>query len=428
MKSQQAKFKVLSAREETNSQQSTCYLCEASLEEYVKSIPDRYAEYDIQRGIVENIFLDQLAITILRKQFIPPIVLVADSQDEVKNYSIEHDFLIVEKFKILDGLQRSFRIKSIYNALMIFIRDMDTLDYKTKTKRELSKQYKEELEQESSTVTTFWTIIQHTIENKLDKSNLALLYKDSVQWFEIWVDLNKQDQIHKMLILNAGHKQMDKKHQLELLFLNTTSNSILKKMIRAKDINPAFFYNKKRKRDLHFSHILSSILSFHEKRPISIDTKLIQGIQNNLEEKLNELAIYFEDNNLRYFLIFAKKIDDLFYKEYAEKGIEWLGRETVLNGLFAAFGSYYQEKFTNTEIKECLIEIFLKIKNNIEYFKISEFDLAKKTSIDITKVNIGNVFKFSSFNAMCLFLKDTDTSVNWDELFRNGNKVYRDCK
>jgi len=75
-------LKILSTRDEINSgNKSVCYLCEGSLEEYVKSIPERYTEYDIQRGIVKNVYLDRLTKSILANKYIPPIVLIADKFD-----------------------------------------------------------------------------------------------------------------------------------------------------------------------------------------------------------------------------------------------------------------------------------------------------------------------------------------------------------
>ena len=131
-------LKVLSTRDEINSgKKSTCYLCEGSLEEYVKSIPERYTEYDIQRGIVKNVYLDRLTKSILANKYIPPIVLIADK------FKINDGMLEIENYKILDGLQRTYRIKAIYIALKLFISELEAgKDLKDSKKNILSKVYK----------------------------------------------------------------------------------------------------------------------------------------------------------------------------------------------------------------------------------------------------------------------------------------------
>ena len=56
----------------------TCYLCRIALEDYVNGLPTDYQDYDIQREIVANVYLDHLVETVLNKRHIPPIVLVAE--------------------------------------------------------------------------------------------------------------------------------------------------------------------------------------------------------------------------------------------------------------------------------------------------------------------------------------------------------------
>jgi hypothetical protein len=50
---------------------SKCYLCKVSLLEYVESIPEDYMGFEVQRGIVSNKYLDDLADTIRNKGIFP---------------------------------------------------------------------------------------------------------------------------------------------------------------------------------------------------------------------------------------------------------------------------------------------------------------------------------------------------------------------
>lgn len=93
----------------------TCYLCRITLEDYLTSLPRAYQDYDIQRGIVSNVYLDHLVQTVLDKKHIPPIVLVVDKG----KFSIikGNTALSIKTFKILDGLQRTHRLKAIKDTV-----------------------------------------------------------------------------------------------------------------------------------------------------------------------------------------------------------------------------------------------------------------------------------------------------------------------
>lgn len=425
------KLKILSSRNEVNnSNNDICYLCEATLEDYVKSIPTRYTDYDVQRGIVTNVYLDKLSETILNKKFIPPIVLIAEKHNE--NPSTE---LKIIEYKILDGLQRTFRIKAIYNALTLFIKNFENID-KDITKYNLSKQFKEELVNVGSDINIFWTIVRIYFDQNKNIEDFKNVFKESLQWFEVWSSLEKKEQINKMLVLNAGHKPMDIKHQLELLFLNIISEEQLKQFVRAKDINSSFFYAKKEEGLIHLSHFISAILAFDKAEPITVDSTYLQKLQENLDTELEKLKFYFQNGNLEKLIELMTKLDSLFNKNYPEDsnnkkiGLEWLGRETVLVGIFASFGLYFQ-KIQKEDPKKSfsiiLEDIYTKISKNINVFNIQSFNECKTSSIDITKVNIGNIFKYTTFNSMKELLLSNDTNIiDWDKYFKFGTKVYHE--
>lgn len=416
---------VFSSRVE-GSTSSTCYLCEGTLENYVKSIPERYTDYDVQRGIVTNVYLDRLTQTILEGKIIPPIVLVS-----LENSNTSTESMTINRYKILDGLQRTYRIKAIYAALELYIDEVENngVDFLIYSKFKLSREYKDKLEEKETNATILLTIIKWVEEKQLSLVTLKDIFPSFKQWFEVWSGLEKKEQINKMLVLNAGHKPMDIKHQLELLFLNIMPDQYLATFTRAKDVNSSFFYIKKELGQLHLSHFISALLSFDNAKPIAVDAKFIESLQNDLENELERIKIYFEDNNLVALIDFTKELDNLFYAEYGkDPGLQWLGRETVLIGMFAAFGKYYKLNKNRISFEECLNEIKEKIEININIFKLGEFNDAKTTSIDITKVNIGNIFKYTTFNVMCKLLVHDEKDVNWDTTFRFGAKADNDCE
>ena len=48
--------------------------------------------------------------------------------------------------------------------------------------------------------------------------------------------------------------------------------------------------------------------------------------------------------------------------------------------------------------------------------------------IDITKVNIGNIFKYTTFNAVYGLLLKSEKNIDWPTLFKHGTKEYYECK
>lgn len=399
-------------------------MCKGDLENYLDSIPDRYTDYDLQRGIVANVYLDRLTQTVLEGKFIPPIVLVS-----LENNTIKNNKIIIQEYKILDGLQRTYRLKAIYNALEIYISEVEKkVDFSVFSKYKLSRMYKDQLKENDTNATILLTIIKWVNEKNISIQALKKIFPDFDQWFEVWIGLEKKEQINKMLILNAGHKPMDIKHQLELLFLNIMPDNYLSSFVRAKDINSSFFYNRKQSGQLHLSHFISALLSFDSAKPITVDAAFIQSLQDDLDNELEKIKFYFENENIELLIDFTKNLDTLFLNKYGTVGIQWLGRETVLVGLFSAFGKYYQLNKSEISFGDSLKFITQKITDNINIFDIEAFNIAKTTSIDITKVNIGNIFKYTTFNVMSKLLINDKKDVNWDATFKIGTKADNDCE
>ncbi len=418
------KLRILSKREEINNK-SICYMCEGTLEDYIKSIPDRYREYDIQRGIVKNnVYLENLTLTILEKKYIPSIVLVAENI-----LRKEDNNLVIEKYKILDGLQRTYRIKLIYNAYNLYlekISDNKKEEIENKTKFRLSRDLKNELEENNTDIFYLWTIIKFYKDKKVDKN----IFKDFIQWFEVWDKLDKNEQIDKMLLLNAGHKSMDLKHQLELLFLNIISDNYLEKFIRSKEINATYFYKHKIQGDLHLTHTISALIAFDKCEPILLNQKYLQELHEDTDNELKQIKVFFMDNNLEKFINFFKQLDELIYKHYKKVGLEWIGRESVLIGMFASFGKYFKSRYDKKtkDLDNCFGDIIEKIKDNIENLKIDEFNKAKE-SVNIAKVNIGDLFKYSTYYYFCQILKNNQyNNKDWKTIFKMSKKeIKNEC-
>ncbi|EHK2305038.1 hypothetical protein ACV3RC_04350 [Clostridium perfringens] len=403
-------------KKETNN--SICYLCGCTLEEYVENIPEQYMQYEVQRGIVPNVYLDKIIDTMLNKENIPTITLIAD-----KTSSNCKDEIILQQFKILDGLQRTYRIKAIWECVKLFNK-IDNKDAMLGISRlKLSKMYREELKKINSDVKILESIIkEYKLNGNVDR--FIEYFNKNIQWFEVWKDLSPEEQIDKMLILNAGHKSMSVRHQLELLYLNVLpyldnicDEEGVEHIIREKEKTDTIYSKGREVGQYYFSHLISATLAFDECKPKTTNTNLIKKIQEDNSNDCKSIELNY--NLLESVLRFWIKLDKCLYDNYGDIGAKWLSRETVVVGIFAAIGKYSKEKYKETDT-QVFNEFILKV-NNKESLNIYEYDKAKNSNMNISKINIGNVTKNTIFNAIYDLMIDRIDKIRWNDYF-GGNR------
>lgn len=415
------KIKIFSSKKEDNNR--ICYLCESTLKDYIQSIPLDYKEFDIQRGIVSNIYLDNLPNTILSGQHMPPITLSTEAVIDFKTqYSGDYT---IEDFKVLDGLQRTHRLKILWDTIeflenVLKIQDVSNLDI-----YQITRQFSDELENIGSDSKVFYQLLiqlKDNFNNNIDQMKSKF---ESIQWFEIWTNLEPDDEIQKILILNAGHKQMTTQHQIELLFLNQLKileNIILEegyefKLIRERDMSSTIYGKKRENGMYYFPHFISATLSFVESKPVTSNINLVKKIQydESTFDKLNEIINYEFIKDLTTFLV---KFDDYLTK-YGDEGIKWIAKDTVMTGIFGAIGN------SVCEFEKSPKEIFNMIisslnQNSTELLNIKSFNKFRN-SINIGNVNIGNFTK----NAVYFGFKDLidngfSEEIDWKLYFEGG--------
>ena len=272
------KAKILERFEEKD---STCFLTSISLEEYISTLPSDYKSYEVQREIVKNTYLDNLITTIIERNHIPPIVLVIEEGE----YTVDKSDIQINQYKILDGLQRTFRLKLIFDTIQLLITQLKSkeIDILELTKLQLNRQFKDDLLRIDSNSAILFELKEFA--KKEGEEKLEQLFKRK-QWFEIWQGLSPDQEVTKMLILNAGHKPVKTKHQLELLFRNIIP--ILQKvdfpefeLVREKEISSIQYSKSRVPGQFHFSHIITSVLSLSEGKTLTSNTNLIQKTQSN---------------------------------------------------------------------------------------------------------------------------------------------------
>ncbi|MCY7020129.1 hypothetical protein [Streptococcus sanguinis] len=404
-------IKIFSQTSEQNSsdKELQCYLVGMKLNDYLNNLPSDYQNYDIQRGIVRNNYLDNIGIDIIKGNHLPIITLTTDKL-------INKEQNLIEDFKILDGLQRTFRIHQLYlflqkisekeikNEIFDIVKKDDKFEFRRKYRTEwkLSDKFSYTVLEARNIVGTFTEHRKELVPDKL------LDIFDREQWFEVWERLSIEDEIRKMILLNAGHKPMNNYHQLELLFLNQLSFIKEKfpniEIIRGKDMSTLAYAKSRKKNQFYFAHIIETILSFLNKDVVTLNSSLIQSIQEG-DDASNR--IQKNPEIISETINFLLEFDDILDSQFGNEGTKWIAKDTVLTAVVVAIsrkGISYKD----------FIELLNKYPNQLN---VESFNEWRKT-LDISSINIGKHTKETVILGISDFIENHNL-INW-KLYSGG--------
>lgn len=382
------------------------YLAVCNLLEYIESLKDEFFNYDIQRRIVKNSYLDKLWTTISSGDPLPSITLTANVKEDIDNSS-------VDEFEILDGLQRSFRLWAI-KYLDDLLKRMNTQDVSVL----IEKMRKDENGKRllDSKVINRSILRKLLTDDKINIKNLMNCYAQQDIVLNIWSGLNDEEIINKMLTLNAGQRSVSSTHQFELMFLHYFKKLEVPKgvqIIRERD--DEYFSVKKKERkcgQFIMSSIIIAIQSLIERKPVRIQT--VNDLRTNDSVVEESSASFFTKDNLEAFINLLLELDKKFDNDQIGS---WIMKDTTLSGLFAAIGAVYNQEWTYN-VPSMLDFIHNKITvindDNINY---SEFNDAYNNLSSVT-VNIGNAVR----KAVYIYFKNLflNKPMSWQEAFNRN--------
>lgn len=385
------------------------YLAVCNLLEYIESLKDEFFNYDIQRRIVKNLYLDKLWTTISSGDPLPSITLTANVKGDIGNSS-------VDEFEILDGLQRSFRLWAI-KYLDDLLKRMNTQDVSVLIE-EMRKDENGKRLLDSKVINR--SILRKLLtDDKINIENLINCYAQQDIVLNIWSGLNDEEIINKMLTLNAGQRSVSSTHQFELMFLHYFKKLEVPKgvqIIRERD--DEYFSVKKKERkcgQFIMSSIIIAIQSLIERKPVRIQT--VNDLRTNDSVVEESSASFFTKDNLEAFINLLLELDKKFDND---KIGSWIMKDTTLSGLFAAIGAVYNQEWTyNVPLMLDFIHNKITVLNddNINY---NEFQGAYYNLSSVT-VNIGNAVR----KAVYIYFKNLflNKPMSWQEAFnRNENE------
>lgn len=385
------------------------YLAVCNLLEYIESLKDEFFNYDIQRRIVKNLYLDKLWTTISSGDPLPSITLTANVKGDIGNSS-------VDEFEILDGLQRSFRLWAI-KYLDDLLKRMNTQDVSVLIE-EMRKDENGKRLLDSKVINR--SILRKLLtDDKINIENLMNCYAQQDIVLNIWSGLNDEEIINKMLTLNAGQRSVSSTHQFELMFLHYFKKLEVPKgvqIIRERD--DEYFSVKKKERkcgQFIMSSIIIAIQSLIERKPVRIQT--VNDLRTNDSVVEEASASFFTKDNLEAFINLLLELDKKFDNDQIGS---WIMKDTTLSGLFAAIGAVYNQEWTyNVPLMLDFIHNKITVLNddNINY---NEFQGAYNNLSSVT-VNIGNAVR----KAVYIYFKNLflNKPMSWQEAFnRNENE------
>jgi hypothetical protein len=387
-----------------------CFLCKVDLAVYVQNIPSNFKDYEIQRGIVKNPYLEGILDTLLKKNHIPSITLVAENQPEVKDGE-----LILSDYQVLDGLQRTYRLYLIYRCLDHIIQH--------KLESDFNQYWNENRYFFVDEINAPRQLVRRLTElPKSDREHSEEIFSGITLWLEIWHGLNKEDQIQKMLLLNAGQKSMSIKHQLELLF-----SFALKELQRPgievvteKEMSSIQYSKSRTIHQYHFSHIVSALISLDAGKLVNTNADFVSSIHRDETAEIN-FANAFRTVTIELTIDFLVELDQKLSERYDDLGVKWLGREVVLVGIFGAIGAAIFGGPTNGSdagaevFGEQLQGHFQTLIQHVGSLNLGEFEKCRN-AVSLNKVNIGNVNKKAVFSAVQDILKESEL-MSWKHYF-----------
>lgn len=399
-------------------------LAELNLWEYVESLTEENFNFEVQRKIVKNKYLDDLLTTIKFEEPLPNITLAYKGSKKINN-NITNIELEDNNLDILDGLQRTYRLWAFWKIFNT-IKNEQFPNLRTAILG-IKKKYPDFFDQGVVDSKFFKdNFPEGKIEVDFDKK-----YKDFTLYFTIWTNLSEYELVRKMLILNAGHKAVSTQHQFEILFLSLWKSISGKlnevKIIREKEANFSVVKKGERKPgEFIFSSIITSLMSLVLSKPQRISSDLIYKYDLLSENDSNNSLQYAEDIfKSDFILILLSKlyeIDIEIADKIGKEGTVWFGKDTTMNGIFAGVGLYLNisENPNIENIKDEIIKYFDKLKKtitvdlNLKSFN-SQYDTVAGRSVNIGILIRTVIMKF-------VYQKLKEEPLTWNQLFNQEMK------
>lgn len=397
--------------------QQSWFLGKISLWDYLSAVePDNY-EFEIQRGIVKNRYLDSILDSIYKKEVIPPITITTNEFELTEdNYS-----LIIDKgkFNILDGLQRTYRLWLYKEIAEIATSNMDLFgEYDIKA---IVSKLKDNKYYFPGVIPIIQIKELLNTYKDINVSKIPQIYEEFDIYLYIWSNLCEKDIVNKMLILNAGQRKVSINHQYELMFLQVLKDMHIPnniKLIREKDSKYGSVRIGNREiGEYIFSSTIIGIQSLIEGRPIRLSPDNIEiGVEDNYISK-DKVDRFFNQPFLNIY--FNSLIDlDKSLNKYGNDYKKWFVKDTTISGIMGAIGANLKDIYDDysNKYKDVIKSLCQKI-NASDCFNIQDFYI-EYNLLSSTKINIGDKVRDAIFKYSKALIKGEN--IRWKDAFNSN--------
>lgn len=367
-------------------------LGKTSLLDYLESMNDDSFSYTIQRGIVQNKYLDSILEAVENVSPLPPISLIAEGEIDASKGELE-----ILSFNILDGLQRSYRLW-IYLQFSKIAEMYPNINY-----RDASAILREAEPNFSKAVAPRQIRGLFDTESAINVRTLKQHYGDYPIYVYLWFNLPEKEAVKKMLILNAGQKKMPIHNQYELMYMHIFDHLALIEddieLIRIKDerVNSIKKGNR-----LIGQYVIPTVViglqSFIEGKPVRLSEDMLY--EANIEysdDYINEKSIelFFDDQFIKEFVKNLNMLDKKLCTN-DDIALKWLSKDTVISGILGGFGKYIRGYYRDdssfaSEANQMLYSLITeRLKQGIFHLDEYEQQYAMLSSV---RINIGMIVR-----------------------------------
>lgn len=388
------------------------FLAKCNLALYMENLRKDFFDFEIQRRIVKNVYLDGILHTIELGDPMPVITLTVDGGVE----TIDDLHIKIANFDILDGLQRTYRLWVVWRLIKI-INSSNCREYKDLlTQLKSDEEGKMLLDLDFVSVKLLKQLFEKDNDEVTFKDKLLSLYAQYDIYFAIWDGLSDDDIIKKMLILNAGQRSVSSVHQFELLFLHFFDDNKLnldRHIHLYREKQKEYFRIKRGTRkvgEYALASIIIALQSYVEGKPLRVDPSNRVKFEDDTPVEGDELTCYFNAGFLNSFIQRVYNLD-LQLKAKGPSYEMWYGKDTTLSGVFAALGAFLKGNTINMVMLDDAIK---KITDMFDPFSLDEFYEAY-SNLSSVRVNVGKVLREAVFEYTKGLL--TGNRIDWYQAF-----------
>lgn len=321
------------------------FLGKVDLWTYLSNLDEDSFNYEIQRGIVTNPYLDTILESVNDKTALPPFSLVTSSVVECE----DNLYVVINDVNILDGLQRTYRLW-LYKLISETAIRNGLENY-----RDVTNMLKEKNQNMLRIISPRQIRSLFDRESSINIWNLRQKYEVCFIYLYVWQGLSQTEVVKKMLILNAGQKRMSISHQYELMYMQVFNNFAEEipgvSLYRSKDAR--FEDVKKGNRqvgDYPIPSVIIGLQSFIAGKPIRLSSDMLLNAMPAENEFISVQAtqLFFNTDFIRNFTEALLKLDHKLCDNNSE-ALAWFVKDTTISGIMGGLGSLIREQNASDE-------------------------------------------------------------------------------